>query len=868
MTAVMRRVACLFLLALIVTPLGVAHADILQQLSSAAYEYRNSLYNKKSVESDAGEARARFDELVQAGDLAGAEAQAESMVPAGYETYDLWMSLSDVKAKLGRKLEVAYTAYLATEAAGDPAQKSAAYLAVGKALEALDRYQDALEAYDQAVTLTQNADARAAYQRLSRAIPFRYVTYDTSTEGDRPEVCLIFDRRILGTRQLAYGDYVRVSPETQVTFRATDRKLCLDGFTYGASYDVTLKQGLPAEIGKLTADVNVDVGIGDRERSVGFQKQAYVLPKVGSTGVPLTTVNVNYTKLKLLRINDRNLVGEINRGNFLNNLYDWDRQRIADEAGEQVWSGGMPIEGDRNVRVITSVPVTEMVPEIKPGVYLLMARPASPNETEDEQRNYWDLYATQWIVVSDIGLTTMSGEDGLNVFARSLETAEPLNRIKVQLLARNNEVLGVATTNREGVAHFDPGLLHGTGGKLATAVTAFRWNGDFSFLDLTRAAYDLSDRGVGGRVAAVGYDLFLYTDRGVYRPGETVHLGAVLRDWAGKGVANLPITLRLLRPDGVEAQRFENLKDTEGGFQQDIAISDAARTGQWTVEAFVDPHAPAIAAQSFLVEEVVPAQIETKLTASVATLVPGTDMTITGNAKFLYGAPAADLKVKSDLVIQPDSKPFPQYEGYRFGLEEEETDPQRITFADLRTDPQGAFALPVNVAEVPDVQAPLKATLRVEVYEFGGRPVIESVELPVREKKLYLGIKPLFPDEEVPYDSSARFEVIALDADGKEQPVPQLQYRLVRELWDYDWFFFGGSWDYHVSTYDGDAVTGTIEASASGPAHIDHQVTWGRYRLEVYDLATGVASSMRFHAGWSAKPGSGETPDRMQVVSD
>src|SRR5262249_42713386 len=153
--------------------------------------------------------------------------------------------------------------------------------------------------------------------------------------------------------------------------------------------------------------------------------------------------------------------------------------------------------------------------------------------------------------------------------------------------------------------------------------------------------------------------------------------------------------------------RFENLKDTEGGFQQDIAISDAARTGQWTVEAFVDPHAPAIASQSFLVEEVVPARIETKLTPSATSIIPAQELTVTGDAKFLYGAPAADLKVKSDLVIQPDAKPFPQFEGYRFGLEEEDVDPQRTSFADMRTDAQGAFSLPVKVEEVPDVQAPL-----------------------------------------------------------------------------------------------------------------------------------------------------------------
>src|SRR5262245_65629592 len=111
--------------------------------------------------------------------------------------------------------------------------------------------------------------------------------------------------------------------------------LGLDGMRCSISYLVMMKSGLRGEIGVLEKDETVEVGIGDREPSVGFQKQAYVLPKVGSTGVPLTTVNVDFTKLKLLRINDRNLVSEINRGNFLNNLYDWDRQRIADEAGEQ-----------------------------------------------------------------------------------------------------------------------------------------------------------------------------------------------------------------------------------------------------------------------------------------------------------------------------------------------------------------------------------------------------------------------------------------------------------------------------------------------------------------------------------------------------
>jgi hypothetical protein len=118
----------------------------------------------------------------------------------------------------------------------DSGEKTKGYLALGKALESIDRGGEALEAYDEAVRLTQDPDARAAYTRLSRAIPFHYETFEIATEGDRPEVCLEFDRRILGTRQLAYDDYVRVEPETQVAFRANDSKLCLDGMSYGSSY--------------------------------------------------------------------------------------------------------------------------------------------------------------------------------------------------------------------------------------------------------------------------------------------------------------------------------------------------------------------------------------------------------------------------------------------------------------------------------------------------------------------------------------------------------------------------------------------------------------------------------------------------------
>ena len=248
-----------------------------------------------------------------------------------------------------------------------------------------------------------------------------------------------------------------------------------------------------------------------------------------------------------------------------------------------------------------------MVPAIAPGVYVLIA------ERADGGGDQYGYKATQWLVVTDLGLTTMSGADGLNVFVRSLNSGRALDRITVKLYARNNEELASVVTDRSGLASFPPGLMRGSDGRTATALMAFRRDGDFAFLDLTRAAFDLSDRGVGGRLAPRAADAFLYADRGVYRPGETVHLGALLRDASAEALSGLPLTLKLIRPDEVEAHSYSLADQGAGGYALDIPISTSARTGSWTVQAYLDPKGEAVGSLSFLVEDVVPARIEAKL---------------------------------------------------------------------------------------------------------------------------------------------------------------------------------------------------------------------------------------------------------------
>jgi uncharacterized protein YfaS (alpha-2-macroglobulin family) len=153
------------------------------------------------------------------------------------------------------------------------------------------------------------------------------------------------------------------------------------------------------------------------------------------------------------------------------------------------------------------------------------------------------------VVVTDIALTALSGTDGLHVVARSLKTADPIPSLPVSLLSIGQDELARAVTDETGQVAFAPGLLRGRGATAASMLAAYGPAGDFAVLDLSKAAFDLSDRGVSGRQSAGPIEAFLYTDRGVYRPGETVEAMALLRN-NGNALPDLPVTLVLRRPDG------------------------------------------------------------------------------------------------------------------------------------------------------------------------------------------------------------------------------------------------------------------------------------------------------------------------------
>src|SRR5260370_23640690 len=224
-----------------------------------------------------------------------------------------------------------------------------------------------------------------------------------------------------------------------------------------------------------------------------------------------------------------------------------------------------------------------------------------------------DSLAAQWFIVSDLGLTAFSGNDGIHAFVHSLDTTQPKGATEVRLLSRGNEVLADKRTDDSGHVQCEASLARGGGALGPAMLIASDSGGDYAFLNVKARGFDLADRGVSGRAVPAGLDAFLYTERGVYRSGETVQVTALVRDGQGMAALDVPLTLVVERPDGVEYRRAVVADQGLGGRALSVALVPSAPSGTWRVRAFADPQRPPVGDATFLVEDYLPDRIEFQL---------------------------------------------------------------------------------------------------------------------------------------------------------------------------------------------------------------------------------------------------------------
>jgi uncharacterized protein YfaS (alpha-2-macroglobulin family) len=689
---------------------AVAFASQLQQAFPAG-----ATDDQKQQASDAAKAG------LQSGNMAQALPALEALVGAESDqaSWQQWLALAQAEMGVSpphpkRALEAAWQAFTLIDQGSKTAaaDQVSALTVMDQALLALKLPVAELEVL-QAIARREpgNPAAQQAAVRAQQQVGLAFRHLSTDAEAFPARACIGFLGSPSSLPDFHAGDWVSLAlPQKDAAVTLESHRICITGLPPGATTTVTLLHGMPGDGGiSLHQNLVVPVAMPDRQPRLIFDNNRYIQPRGAAATVALGVVNLSAVKLTLVRIAERNLLNVMQTFPPGQVLDSYAGTNLAQNQGKVVWTGSAPVSGfTRNALEHVVLPLPPVM--TAPGLYALVVGPGDGTPFANGSAPA----AVQMILRTDLAPTVWHGADGDTVQVRSYATGLPVAGATIDLIATDNEILGTDTTDADGVAHVAQPLLAGQNGLAPAALHIRGADGDFTRLGLTAPDFDLSDRGVAGDPQPGPIDPFIWTDRGIYRPGETVHVMALIRD-SGGAPLDVPLHLIVTRADGRVYQDTVPPRVADESLEAAVTLSGGAPLGTWTIALKTDPDGPAITSQTFTVDAFVPPRLAVTFPNPPRILEPGGVTTIPVAARFLYGAPGSGLSGSGSLTFAQNPTPFAGFANDSFGLADESFSGKQSQVSLATTDAQGQTVLPVDLSTPPDTTGALEVQLSATV---------------------------------------------------------------------------------------------------------------------------------------------------------
>ncbi|MFQ2849164.1 alpha-2-macroglobulin family protein [Aeromonas caviae] len=611
------------------------------------------------------------------------------------------------------------------------------------------------------------------------------------------------------------------------------------------SYEVSLKAGLGPSPRSWTLKTR------PLEAGASFTASGMVLPLRQELRLPISAVNVDEVNIDFFRVDAEYLprfLAEYRPGAGMGN---WELEQITKRA-KRVFSGRYALELDANRRETRLINVKE--PQLaEAGVYFAVMSPLGNYDWRKE---------TTYFAVSDMGLSARRYRDELEVFVSSLASADPLKDVQLSLLDEKGNRLQVQTTDPQGHRRFD----QVQGARLLLA----EQGNHLAVLRLDGAALDLSTFDLGTQPWQA-QQLYLFSGRDLYRPGERLDSEILLKGQDGQLLPGMAVELEVKQPDGQLLEQKRLLPDNLGAAHYGLRLPIDAPLGRWTIN--LKTAAGSRFEWPFLVEEFLPERLKLQLgkgpDGEVTSLDAALSLPLQGD--YLYGAPASATKAKAEVKLSRATMPFTQWQEFTLGdvlLAEQARDLEPLNLT-LDAQGQGTFSL---ADELDGVRAlgPLEVAYRVSLSEPGGRAVNRSrTQYGWPAGSQWPALKADFVADRVEGGKPLPFQILNLDDKG--QPVAgTVKVRLINEYRDYYWHYADGEgWKYEFNSQPYLEQEQTLQLDGNGPTPLTLPLAAGWYRLEV-ENSQGHQSSLRVEIGSYAWGGGGEQarPDKIAITLD
>lgn len=552
-----------------------------------------------------------------------------------------------------------------------------------------------------------------------------------------------------------------------------------EAFESASTYELTISKNLPGVFkGKLGDNYTQQISFGKLEPAITFANESSTyLSNKGYKNMGVQIVNVANVKVEISKIFENNIMSfmrggvdwgwhSYNDGDYYD-YFDYkfyDISKYGKVVAEQEYATN-ELEKMGSVRLL-NVDFEDKLDRFN-GIYVI--------KVTDADRHY--ITDSKIISYSDIGMIARQEEDKVYVFLNSISEAKPLGGVEVSFVSTTNQNLIKTSTDADGVATFDN--IEATSPGFKVAMITAQTGEDYNYMLLEKTNVTTSRFDVGGRHSnPANLEAFVYGDRDLYRPGETMHVSTIVRNNYWESAANIPVKIKLLLPNGKAYQTVRKTLNKEGATETAFDIPEAAVTGTYTAEVYTGNDV-LLAAKPISVEEFMPDRIKVDIKTDKTELREGEEITLSGTAMNLFGPPAQNRNFEISLDLNRKAFSPKNVKDYTFHTESNKN------FGDVlkqgKTDENGKFTETFQIPKEYADMGLLGGKFFTTVFDESGRPVNRQANFEVFTQDVFYGIGNF--GHYVSSRSPINIPLVAVDKEGAIQNDATAHVKIIRYYW-------------------------------------------------------------------------------------
>ncbi len=466
---------------------------------------------------------------------------------------------------------------------------------------------------------------------------------------------------------------------------------------------------------------------------------------------------------------------------------------------------------------------------------------------------YYNKSIRRNLLASDFGIITKKGSDGtITAFITDLNTTKPISGVEVELYNFQQQIIESITTDNEGKVSINP--------RSKPFLLIAKKGEQRGYLRLDDGnSLSLSMFNTDGQEVQKGIKGFVYGERDVWRPGDTLFLTLIIEDLEDRIPQGHPVVFELYNPNGQLTYSSVSSKELNGFYHFKVSTEEEDITGNWNANFKIGGRE---FSKRLKIESIMPNRLRIKIDFNDDVIKANDIKPINLFSEWLHGATARNLKAEVNVTLTSTRTTFDDYKSYIFD------DPSRKFYAETHTVFSGRLNNSGKATFNPDIRvttnAPgvLRASFETKVFEEGGAFSIDRVSIPYMPYRSYAGIKT--PEGEkysglLYTDSVHNIDIVNLDSEGNLIKNSKLKVDVYKLNWRWWWDssdeYMG---DFSSSSYNRPVQTQTINAidgKASYPFQIDYP-EWGRYLILVTDLKSGHRTGSTVLIDWPSWYGS------------